>query len=125
MDTSIVELIFYGFIELFSLSMLIISVIKEIPDTKSRSIARAVYLIPGMIAAGVMSGTGIHINMITTMTNSTTISNVTQEVFTEIGTKTDMISLVNPMWMMFHLLIFLTLLIFILNQVYNLLVKTD
>lgn len=124
-DISIVELVFWGFLELFSISMLILSVIKEIPDTKQRSIIRAIYLIPGMIAAGFLSRTGMNITLNTVITNSTTkVSNSTQ-IWNETTTQINFIPLQNDVWGYLHLLLFLVLFIFIINQLYNLMTKSD
>jgi len=124
-DLSIIELVFWGFLELFSISMLIISTIKEIPDTKARSIIRAIYLIPGMIAAafiGVQGNKVIFENTTTTiingLPNGTIINNSTT-------TTINFILLQSEVWGYFHLLIFMVLFIFIINQVYNLLTKND
>lgn len=125
MDISIVELFFYGFLELFSVSMLIISSIKEIPNTRASSIIRAIYLIPGMIAAAFLSGTGQKIIFNTVLTNSTAsfpngtiIQNMSQS-------SADFIVLQSPVWGYLHMLIMLVLFIFVINQIYNLLTKPE
>lgn len=124
-DISIIELFFYGFLELFSLSMLIISVIKEIPDTKARAIIRAIYLIPGMIAAAFLGGTGQNITLNTVLTNSTTFNATNATVFKEVTNQANFIALQNPVWGYLHLLIMMVLFVFIANQIYNLLTKND
>jgi len=124
-DISIIELGIYVFIELFSLSMLIISAIKEIPDTKKRSIIRAIYLVPGMITAAFMAQTGQKIIFITTLTNSTTKASNSSTIWNETTNQVNFVVLQNPVWGYFHLLIFFVLFIFIVNQLYNLLTKSD
>lgn len=124
-DISIIELGIYVFIELFSVSMLIISSIKEVPNTRASSIIRSIYLIPGMIAAAFMAQTGQNIifNTMTTKSfvqfpNGTLIQNMTSST-------NDFIPLQNPVWGYFHLLIMFVLFIFIINQIYNLLTKPE
>lgn len=124
-DISLIEWGVYGFIAYSSLLMLIISTIKDVPTTKSLSIARSIYLIPGMICAGILSYSGININLPTTMTNSTTISNVTMERFTENVSQSQFIQLVDPAWMIVHVMIFLVLLFYVIMQMLVLLTKTD
>lgn len=105
--------------------MLIISTIKEIPNTRSSSIIRSIYLIPGMIAAAFLGQTGQNIVFNTILTNSTTtVSNSTTTWF-EVTNQSNFIALQNPAWGYFHLLIMLVLFIFIINQVYNLLTKPE
>lgn len=125
MDISIIELAIYCFIELFSFSMLVISSIKEIPDTKNRSIIRAIYLIPGMIAAAWLARTGQNVTFNTILTNSTTtVSNATT-IWNETTTQTNFIALQSEVWGYFHLLVMLVLFVFIINQIYNLLTKKE
>lgn len=125
MDISIVELTIYCFIELFSLSMLILSSIKEIPNTRASSIIRSIYLIPGMIAAAFLSGTGQRITFNTILTNSTTTVSNSTTVWNETTSQANFIVLQSPVWGYFHMLIMLVLFIFIINQIYNLLTKPE
>lgn len=124
-DISILEFGIYVFLELFSISMLIISVIKEIPNTRASSIIRAIYLIPGVIAAAFMARTGekiifysstIHTNI--TAANGTLIQQIS-------SIQNDTIPLQNEVWGYFHILVFFVLIIFIINQMYNLLTKPE
>ena len=116
-DASFIELIIYAFVEMFSISMLIISAVKEVPNTRASSIVRSIYLIPGMIAAGVMSGIGENI----TLPEVTTKSLNTTEVWVE----TAQVHLLNPYWGMFHLMIMLVLMIYVAFQMLNLLTKPE
>ena len=124
-DLSIIEILVFGFVELFSFSMLVISVIKEIPNTRASSIVRAIYLLPGMIAAGLMSAVNHNITFNIIQTNSTTfaangtlLTNMTQKQMTYLP-------LENPMWSMFHFLIMIVLLLFFFQQMFNLLTKPE
>lgn len=125
-DLSIIELAFFGFVELFSLAMLIISTVKEIPNERASSIIRAIYLIPGMIAAAFIaanSGEKIIFDTINTTTlthaaNGTILTNATT-------IQNTVIALQNPVWGYLHILIFFVLFIFVINQMYNLLTKPE
>lgn len=124
-DVSIIELIIYGFLELFSLSMLIISTIKEIPNTKASSIIRSIYLIPGMIAAAWLARTGENVTFNTILTNSTTTVSNSTTVWTEITNQSNFIVLQSEVWGYFHLLIMLVLFAFIINQIVNFMTKPE
>lgn len=124
-DISILEFGIYVFLELFSISMLIISVIKEIPNTRASAIIRAIYLIPGMIAAAFMAQTGEKIifyssNIQTNVTaaNGTLIQHIST-------IQNDLVQLQNPVWGYFHILMFFVLFMFVINQMYNLLTKPE
>lgn len=122
-DISVVEIAFYGFIELFSLSMLIISVAKEIPDSKKHVVLRAIFLVPGMLAAGMLAGSGPNVVINTIITNSTSLANST---WTNSTAHSDtLVILQNPMWGMFHMMIFLVLFVFILFRTISMLEKRD
>lgn len=120
-DISIVEWGVYGFVAYSSLLMLIISVIKEVPMTKSLSIVRAIYLIPGMICAGLLSGSGV--NIITNLTTTTTRNVNTTEVWTE--TINQQIPLQNDVWILVHLMIFLVLFFYVVQHLLILFTKHD
>ncbi len=124
-DISIIELCIYGFLEIFSLSMLIISTIKEIPNTRASSIIRSIYLIPGMIAAAFLGGTGQNITFNTILTNSTTTVSNSTTVWTEVTNQTNFIVLQSEVWGYFHLLIMLVLFAFIINQIVNFMTKPE
>ena len=105
--------------------MLILSVIKEIPNTKASSIIRAIYLIPGIIASAFMAQTGQKVIFNTIFTNSTTTVSNSTTIWNETTVQTNVIILQNPVWGYFHMLIFMVLIIFVINQMYNLLTKPE
>ena len=122
--------------------MLIISSIKEIPTTKSLAISRAIYLIPGMICAAILAGSGVNIDMqtsdITINTNQTiaefTINGTTGSLITNSTTtmstnsttaQADYIVLQNPVWVLVHFMIFAVLGVYVVNQALMLLTKKD
>ena len=105
--------------------MLIISVVKEIPTTKSLAIARSVFLIPGMVAAGVLASSGVNIQVANVATSNLIRSINTTQVWTETTSQINNIVLQSPVWQMFHMLIFLVLLVYVIMQILNLFTKTD
>jgi hypothetical protein len=125
LDISIVELCIYGFLEIFSLSMLIISTIKEIPNTKASSIIRSIYLVPGMIAAAWLARTGQNVTFNTILTNSTTTVSNSSTIWTEVTNQSNFIVLQSEVWGYFHLLIMLVLFAFIINQIVNFMTKPE
>jgi len=124
-DISIIEFVVYGFITYTSMLMLIISTIKEVPDMKSGSVVRAIWLIPGVITAFILSSSGINITTQTgTVTNTITALN-TSEVWTEVVTTSEQIVLQNPIWVSVHLLFAIVLIIYIITQLLNLFTKIE
>ena len=105
--------------------MLIISVVKEIPVSKSLAIARSIFLIPGMVAAGVLASSGVNIQVANVATSNLIKSINTTQTWTETTTQINNIVLQSPVWQMFHILIFLTLLVYVITQMLNLFIKTD
>lgn len=138
MDISLVELVFFGFVELFSIAMLIASTIREVPTSRSSSLVRAIFLIPGFIAAIYLSGTGVNVELQTLeisdnstikettynattntkITNSTTLTNSTR-------TETNFITLQDPVWITFHFLIAAVIMVYVIIQILSLFTKTD
>lgn len=116
-DISIIEFGVYAFFAYSSMLMLIISTIKEIPMTKALTIARSIYLIPGILCAGILSTVGRDITLPTVSTNSTTIAVNSSEVFTEINTQTQTMTLLDPVWIWVHIMISLVLTFYVISQV--------
>ena len=124
-DISLAEFIVYGFVAYSSLLMLIISVVKEIPTTKSLAIARSIFLIPGMVAAGVLASSGVNIQVASVTTSNLIKSINTTQTWTETTSQINNIVLQSPVWQMFHVLIFLVLLVYVITQMLNLFTKYD
>lgn len=93
--------------------MLIISVIKGLPETsRINSLVTAVFLIPGLICAPVLATSGVNI---TIQTTHDTIKDLnSSRVWTD--NATNAIQLINPIWVLVHMMIFFVLLIFIIRQ---------
>lgn len=124
-EISVIELIVYGFFTYSSMLMLIISIVKDPPAGKSLTIARSIYLIPGIICAAILAGSGINI-VSTTVTISNTIKNLnSSEVWTEATTQSTVIALQNEIWILVHWMIFLVLVVYVLMQMLVMLTKHD
>jgi len=124
MDISIIEFGVYGFIAYSSILMLIISTIKEVPSEKSHSIVRAIYLIPGILAAILLASSGVNIEITDVTTTNTITALNTSEVFTEAITTSSLIELQNPVWVSFHFLLAAVLMVYVINQMLILFTKT-
>ena len=120
-DISLVEFAVYGFVAYTSILMLIISAIRDVPTAKALSIIRAIYLIPGVIAAGILAQAGPTI--ITSSVQNTIRSVNTTEVWTE--TIVSQYPLQNEIWAVFHVLIMLVLFIHIFTQLMILMTKHE
>ena len=121
-DFSVLEFVVYGLIAYSSLLMLIISAIKtEIPTTKSLSIVRAIYLIPGAICALLLATSGVVV--LSSDTTNTIVAVNTTEVWTESISNT--VELQNPIWGAVHVMIFVVIMIHVVTQMINLFTKTD
>lgn len=105
--------------------MLIISVVKEIPTSKSLSLARSIFLIPGMVAAGILASSGVNIQVANVATSNLIRSINTTQTWTETTQQINNIVLQNPVWQTFHLLIFLVLLVYVITQLLNMFTKYD
>lgn len=124
-DFSILEFGIYAFVEFATLLMLIISIIKPLPQTKDLSIVRAIYVIPGMICAAILALFGNNV-LTGDITTSNTIRNLnTSEVWTEVTTESTNIMLQSDIWLTFNLMIFFVLLIYLIQQIFDLFVKAD
>ena len=125
-DASLIEIIPPLVVELVGIIFLMATAIKEIPDTRANSIARSFFLIPAMIAAAYLAGTGLEISGPTILTNNVIVNLNTTEVFTETTSQTQSISIDNyPAWMLFHYMMFIILLVFVIRQVLIMATKSD
>lgn len=123
-DYSIIEFGVYAFFAYSSMLMLIISTIKEVPMTRSLSIVRAIYLIPGIICAGILSFSGRDI-LIRTENITNLIKDLnTTETWTETISTTTEIELQNEVWITFHFLLFVVMTVYVVAQMLILLGKT-
>ncbi len=127
-DISIIEWGVYGFIAYSSLLMLIISVVKNMPDTKSQSILRSMWIIPGIICAGLLMMSGPDITLQSNGVEFLEVYNGTSGLLltntTIIQNTPDYITIQDPIWGSVHLMIFLVLILYVIIQFMTLLTKT-
>uniref|UniRef100_A0AAT9JAR8 ORF61 n=1 Tax=Nitrosopumilaceae spindle-shaped virus TaxID=3065433 RepID=A0AAT9JAR8_9VIRU len=123
MEISILEYIVYALIGYSSFAVLIVSAVKEIPDSRVLSLVRVIYLFPGIIALMILASSGINIDVNTVTTNNLIKSINTTQTWTEATTQSNTIILQNPVWSMFHWLLAITLIFYMIKQILNLLTK--
>ena len=126
MDISIIEFLVYAIIGYSPLIILYVTLVKEAPSTKSGTIQRVIFIVPGLIAVGVLAGSGLNINMEfqDTMTNSTTYNGTNGALITNstVSTQTtEKFILVNPIWILFHSFLFTLYSFYIILQILQLL----
>ena len=118
-DLSLIEFFVYGLIAYIGMIFLIASAFKKdmTPDTTILGLVRVIFLIPSIIAAGIISGSGINItteqaatnNIIKDLNNTDTWQETTQQV--------NQFVLINPVWITFNFLIFIVLLVYVVQQI--------
>lgn len=130
-DVSLIE---YGALAVVAYSaiiILLISIIKDVPTTRSMSIVRSIYILIGMICAFAISGMGLNfygmtdINIINATTFNVTDGSKVSEVITN-STTTAKITLIDyPMWVITHRMFGLVMAFFFVIQILSLLTKKD
>jgi hypothetical protein len=105
--------------------VLITSILKPQPAKNHLDVVRAMYLIPSIIASGILTFTGVNITWITSTTSNTIRSVNTTQVWTESVTQTNQIALLNPVWMMFHFLLFIVMVFYVIQAILSLLTRHD
>ena len=123
MEISILEYVVYALIGYSSFMILIVSTVKEVPDSRILSIVRSIYVFPGIIALMILASSGINIDVNTVSTNNLIKSINTTQTWTEATTQSNTIVLQNPVWSMFHWLLAITLIFYMIKQILNLLTK--
>lgn len=75
-------------------------------------------MVPGVIAAGILSSTGVNIQLnVDNISNIIKSLNSTETWQTTQNSTTDIV-LQNPIWITFHFLIFIVLVVYILWQIF-------
>ena len=120
-DISIVEFGVYAFIAYSGMLMLIISTIREAPQTKSQSFTRAMYLIPSIVCAFLLAGMGETVG-IQDMAHEE-IHNQNNTVVNIMEHYT--ITLVNPVWITVNFMIAIIMLFHFIMQTLQLLLFRD
>ncbi len=118
-DLSIIEFGVYGFFAYTSMLMLILSIVKEVPTEKNYAIVRGIYLIPGIISAFIIAASGETI-ILADITN-TIIDLNTTSVWSE--TIFNVIQLQNPIWLTFHGMLGIVMIVYVILQMVTLFTK--
>lgn len=129
-DYTILEYGVLGFLAYSSILMLIISTIREIPTGKSMSVARAVYMLFGVIAAFAIVGVGPVITLATPESTMTYVVNGSTGAFitnsTTITLEPPTVTLLNlPVWQTVHGMMGVILSFYVIQQFVYLFFKTD
>lgn len=133
---SIIEFLVYGLIAYSGVVMMIISTIKDVPSTKSGSIYRVIWLLPCAIILLFLAFAVTEITTESGTTTETTTSDyetlntsdgvvVLNSTTTNTITKSNIIYLINPIWITFHFMLFIVLVVYIIIQALNLLTKLE
>lgn len=117
-DMSLIEFGVYAFLCYSSMLMLIISTIKkDVPVDNPLTIIRVVFFIPGIICAGVLSGSGINITTETINTSNTIKDLNNTDTWSETTTQLNKFVLINPVWITVNFMVFIVLLVYVVQQV--------
>lgn len=132
MNISVIEFIVYGLIAYTSMVVLIISASRDAPmvKTKSGTLIKSMYMIPGIICCILLAGSGVAITLndstVVTMDytiNGTTGAKLTNSTITT--TSSDQFTLENPVWVSLHYLFALILTAYVFTQVLRMLTSKD
>ena len=120
-DISIIEFAVYAFIAYSGMLMLIISTIREAPQTKSQSFTRAMYLIPSIVCAFLLAGMGETIGI---------MDMAHEEIHNQNNTVVNIhehysITLINPVWITVNFMIAIIMLFHFIMQTLQLLLFRD
>ena len=113
------ELGVYMLIAYSGMLMLIISTIREAPTTKSQSFSRAVYLLPSIICAFLIAGSGEVIGVYDIVSTGTESGGITSLV------ETKTMTLVNPVWILVNFMVGIMMLFHFIMQTLQLLLFRD
>ena len=123
MNISIIEYAAYAIVAYSGIIVLIVSILKENPNTRSMAIVRGMYMIPCAIASFILAQTGVDINWVTQTTTNTIKALNTSQVFSENATQTNQIVLQSPVWSMFHYMLGLIMIFYVIQQMLFLFVR--
>ena len=121
-EVSIIELIVYGLIGYPAIIFLIASSFKESTGTASKiSVVKAIWIIVPIIAMYMLASAGALISIDTV--SSTLINTNTTEVWTEQVDRS--ITLVNPVWVTLHWMMFIVLILYFMWNMLRLFTQRD
>jgi hypothetical protein len=99
--------------------ILIISVIKDTDETKYQALMKSMFMVPGIICAGILITAGVDITLDTISTiniTNDTSGGGNEQIFYESTDTTNKIILINPIWQLVHFIIFIVLILYVLKQ---------
>lgn len=117
--------------------MLIITTIRNPGDkTKRLALVKSMYMLPSIICAILIAGSGVFIYLDSSTTTTTALSSyevldntnsivVLNSTVTQIETKTNYFELLNPVWVSFHYMLALIMSIFVFIQIFTMLTSKD
>lgn len=126
LDISLIEFIVYGLVGYTGAVLLVISAFRETPDGKAQSIVRAMYLTLSMISIMILAGSGVNITTETPPTTIIEIYNGTGDLVTNstsYGAAPAAFVLLNPIWIIFHYMLAVVMLVYIILQILILFTK--
>lgn len=97
--------------------MSLVTLVKEVPNTRDMALTRVFFLIPGLICAGVIAMSGVNIDMPTETSTTITKDLNTTSVWSATSVHTNVISLQSPVWIMVHVMFFFVIFWFLISQV--------
>ena len=120
-EVSIIELIVYGLIGYPAIIFLIGSSFQESSGTAKISVVKAIWIIVPIIAMYMLASAGALISIDTV--SSTLINTNTTEVWTEQVDRS--ITLVNPVWVTLHWMMFIVLILYFMWNMLRLFTQRD
>ena len=127
-ELSIIEFVIYGLIGYPAVIMLILSAFKEIPQTKSQSVVRAIWILPAIIMMYVLASAGATIWLDEGYTTNTVNFNVTSNLLVSNSTETttpNSVILVQPVWIAIHGLFAIMLILYFIWNMLQLFTKRE
>lgn len=129
MNISILEFAVYAFVAYSSLLMLIISITKEGPITKTRTgtLIKSIYIIPGIYCMSLLSSSGVFIFLDSGSKQIVEIYNATGALITNSTSiiPAASIELQNPIWVPLHYMFMLIMFAYVIINVLKMLSAKD
>ena len=117
-EISLIELIVYSVITYTGVIGLIVSAFRTTPQNQAdQSATRVIWLIPSIFTAFMLASSGAAINLEDTTVTSIQVNLNTTETWQETVTTSQTMTLVNPVWVTLHLLLFFILLIYVIINI--------
>lgn len=125
-NVSVLEFAVYAIVAYTSLIILFLTMLKNPPTGKKSSIARAIYMLAGVIFCFVIAGVGPTIELPSITTSDYTIAVNSSEHFDETITTTSSMTILNgPVWTYGHMMLGVLMLLYVLQEIATLLTARD